>query len=547
MDVLRSRSVPKSRKNGDFTSPVIVKPLPVGGTFKKDINGANRLRGWNVDVISAPALNAPQFPVVVFCASRFGYLSLNFSRNGEFLAMWFWGVFFGFLLPGQNLHAALQVHDTNGSTWRQNVVNGPSNATEKEFAISRRIRIYQLKKPPVEEPVEAPPTPEASPTPEVVVQEDLSEPMIQGPDLDPPLEADDKMAVDLEPRVPRPADSPAVRCGEGELVVEVDQNFLGSGHLIHPSDLTLGDCKPIRQADRALFFRSELHACGGKAQITNETLIYTFSLRYSPTPIGDTSVIRTNPSQVEIQCRYPRKRRVSSHAVTPQWREFASGLLTEQQLGFSLDLLTGDDQSRKSSGVYTVGDTIHLEAATLQGYHVPLRVHVDSCVATANAAPDSRPAYKFVDNHGCLVDARLTGAKSYFMQRSSEDKLAFQLRAFNLRKDGGNSVYLTCRLMATTTSVPISSQLKACSFLVEANRWVASGGDNQVCSCCESSCDEHKRKRTLPEATANANATATAMANANATTKGLSEHIEQEGNAELPLKENATASNPTLA
>ncbi|XP_077467279.1 zona pellucida sperm-binding protein 3-like [Stigmatopora argus] len=455
--------------------------------------------------------------------------------------MWFWGVFFGFLLPGQNPHAALQVPDANAThfangsapTRRQSVI-GLSNATETESTVSRRLRIYQLKRPPAEEPTQEPV--EAPPTPEVVVQEDLSEPMIQGPDLDPPFEPDGKMAVDMEPWLPRPADSPAVRCGEGDLVVEVDQNFLGNGHLIHPSDLTLGGCGPIRRADRALFFRSELHACGGKAQITDDTLIYTFSLRYSPTPIGETSVIRTNPSRVQIQCRYPRKHRVSSHAVTPHWRDFASGLLTEQQFGFSLDLLTGDGQSRKSSGVYNVGETIHLEASTLQGYHLPLRVHVDSCVATASAAPDSHPAYKFVDNHGCLVDARLTGAKSYFMQRSSEDKLAFQLRAFNLRKDGGNSLYFTCRLMATTTSVPISSQLKACSFLVEANRWVASGGDNQVCACCESSCAEHKRKRTLPEATATANATA----------KGLSVHIEREGSAGLPSEENATASNSTL-
>lgn len=30
-------------------------------------------------------------------------------------------------------------------------------------------------------------------------------------------------------------------------------------------------------------------------------------------------------------------------------------------------------------------------------------------------------------------------------------------------------------------------------------RWVASGGDNKVCSCCESSCSEQRRKRDLGE------------------------------------------------
>lgn len=42
----------------------------------------------------------------------------------------------------------------------------------------------------------------------------------------------------------------------------------------------------------------------------------------------------------------------------------------------------------------------------------------------------------------CLSDSKRTGAKSFFLQRSQEDKLQFQLKAFRLHQDqlGNNSV-----------------------------------------------------------------------------------------------------------
>lgn len=40
----------------------------------------------------------------------------------------------------------------------------------------------------------------------------------------------------------------------------------------------------------------------------------------------------------------------------------------------------------------------------------------------------------------CLTDAKLTGAKSYFMQRRQEDKLHLMLKAFRFHQDHRNSV-----------------------------------------------------------------------------------------------------------
>ncbi|GAA6228474.1 zona pellucida sperm-binding protein 3-like [Lates japonicus] len=378
--------------------------------------------------------------------------------------------------------------------------------------VSYRLRSYWLRqKPagPLAEQVRAFQTPEGSeareltseqlePREAVLAQKEL----IKGPDLNPPVKQESKVLVKLEQRVPVPADSVAVRCGEAEVTVEVKQNFLGNGQLIRPSDLTLGGCAALDAADHILQFQTELQGCGSTMTMTKKALIYSFSLLYSPTPIGNTFILKTNPAEVVIECHYRRRHYVSSNAVRPTWKQFASVAPAEQQLRFSLRLMTEDWQSQRPSSVYFLSDVMHIEAAVLRGHHVPLRVYVDSCVATASPDPSSQPRYSFISNHGCLTDAKLTGAKSYFMQRSQEDKLHLMLKAFRFHQDHRNSLYITCHLKATTVSVPVNSQHKACSFLTEADRWVASGGDNEVCSCCETSCGEQRWKRSLAAADA---------------------------------------------
>ncbi|XP_077368480.1 zona pellucida sperm-binding protein 3-like isoform X2 [Festucalex cinctus] len=427
--------------------------------------------------------------------------------------MGLWGVLFGLLLSGGSFCAALNSFNTtsipNQSVWtwtrpptQPKTTDLQSNRTEQSkrglYPASQRLRIYQLRRPAVEDHAKSLQTQEAT-EPQPSVQDDILRTIIPGPDLDPPAEADPKMVVDFEQRVPVPADSLAVQCGEGEVIIEVKQNFLGNGQLIRPSDLTLGDCRLLHVDDHMLRFRAELHDCGSTKKMTDETLVYTFSLTYSPTPVGSTLIFKTNPSEVLIECHYPRRHHVSGDAITPHWQDFASSLLTEQQLHFSLRLMTEEWQSQRSTGAYFVDEMMQIEALALQGHHIPLRVYVDSCVATMSASPNSQPAYTFINNHGCLIDAKLTGARSYFMQRSSENKLAFQLKAFNFQQDDKNLLYITCRLIATGVSVPVSSQLKACSFLAEVKRWVVSDGDNKVCSCCENGCGEQRWKRDLGE------------------------------------------------
>lgn len=62
--------------------------------------------------------------------------------------------------------------------------------------------------------------------------------------------------------------------------------------------------------------------------------------------------------------------------------------------------LIEDWQSPKQSNIVFLSNMVHLEAAVHRGYHVPLRVYVDSCVATVTSDPDSQTRYPIIDNHG---------------------------------------------------------------------------------------------------------------------------------------------------
>uniref|UniRef100_A0A672T9H3 ZP domain-containing protein n=1 Tax=Sinocyclocheilus grahami TaxID=75366 RepID=A0A672T9H3_SINGR len=148
--------------------------------------------------------------------------------------------------------------------------------------------------------------------------------------------------------------------------------------------------------------------------------------------------------------------------------------------------ISDDWMFERPSNQYFLGQFLKLEASVKQYNHVPLRIFVDGCVATA--APDvntTSPRYSFIENHGCLVDAKLTGSTSSFMRRIQSDKLQFQLEAFRFQQDDSGLVYITCALKAVMASTPTCPENKACSFI---NGWTSVDDNDQVCMCCDSMC-----------------------------------------------------------
>nr|BAM65011.1 egg envelope protein [Chanos chanos] len=292
-------------------------------------------------------------------------------------------------------------------------------------------------------------------------------------------------------KTPLPANTVAVQCGENMVQVEVKKDFFGINQHIQPSALTLGGCAAAGEDAGAevLIFESELQACGSVLTMTEDGLIYSFTLVYAPEALPGTPVLRTGDAVVGIECHYPRKHDVSSDALRPTWIPYAATKIAEELLVFSLQLMTDDWQFERPSNQYFLGDFIHIQASVMQYMHVPLRVFVDSCVATTAPDVNSIPSYAFIENHGCMVDAKITGSDSRFLPRVQDDELQFQLEAFRFQQDSG-LIYITCFLKATAASYPTDAEHKACSFF--PNGWTAADRDDQVCGCCDSGCGFRK-------------------------------------------------------
>ncbi|XP_068578817.1 zona pellucida sperm-binding protein 3-like [Cebidichthys violaceus] len=290
--------------------------------------------------------------------------------------------------------------------------------------------------------------------------------------------------VPFELRHPVPAATVAVECREKIAHVEVRKDLFGTGQYINPADLTLGDCGAIAEdpTSQVLFFQAELQDCLSSLAMTENALIYTFTLNYAPQPLGDSPVVRTNKAAVIIECHYPRKHNVSSLPLDPQWIPFSAVKVAEEFLYFTLKLMTEDWQYERPSYQYFLGDVINIQAVVKQYFHVPLRVYVDRCVATLSPDMSSSPQYTFIDNYGCLLDARITGSDSKFMSRSADNALQFQLDAFKFQGADSGMLYITCHLKATCATHPIDGEHRACSW---ANGWTEASRVDGVCGSCE--------------------------------------------------------------
>lgn len=129
--------------------------------------------------------------------------------------------------------------------------------------------------------------------------------------------------------------------------------FLDNGQLIHPRDLTLGGCVAQQTSNYILGFQAELHGCNSMLQVcgfffsfffafcfvehlnsllfclllqmTEDALIYSFSLVYSPTPIGNTVIVKTNPAKVLIECHYQRYAQLPPHSPKKHKKKYHLG------------------------------------------------------------------------------------------------------------------------------------------------------------------------------------------------------------------------------
>ncbi|XP_034541919.1 zona pellucida sperm-binding protein 3-like [Notolabrus celidotus] len=306
---------------------------------------------------------------------------------------------------------------------------------------------------------------------------------------DPPPEDEPNFPPEFELKPPTAASSVSAVCGDSTVRVEAKKDLLGIGTPVQAADVTLGGC-PVTAEDheaQVLVFESELHGCGSQLMMTEDSFIYVFTLLYTPTPLGDSQILRTRDVSVSVECHYQRKHDVSSQLFTPTWTPFSDSKASEESLYFSLRLMTDDWLFSRPSAQFLLGDMMKFEVSVKQFHHAPLRVTVDTCVATVVPNIDTVPRYVFLGNKGCLFDGQLTSSSSRFLPRTKDDSLQFELEGFRFQQDNSGMIYITCNVRATAATAAVDATNKACSF---SDRWREASGRDDVCRCCDTDCGD---------------------------------------------------------
>ncbi|XP_067280277.1 zona pellucida sperm-binding protein 3-like [Pseudorasbora parva] len=119
-------------------------------------------------------------------------------------------------------------------------------------------------------------------------------------------EVPSELAVNFQLRQPVTPSSVAVQCGENRVLVEVQQDLFSNGHLIQPTGLSLGGCPVVGQdsQSKVLIFEYELQDCNSVQMMTEDELVYTFSLTYTPEALAGTPITRVEGAVVGVQCHY---------------------------------------------------------------------------------------------------------------------------------------------------------------------------------------------------------------------------------------------------
>ncbi|XP_040919059.1 zona pellucida sperm-binding protein 3-like [Toxotes jaculatrix] len=294
---------------------------------------------------------------------------------------------------------------------------------------------------------------------------------------------------------PLPGDGPTVRlqCTEVSMIVVVNADLYKNGHPVSPEDLFLGEaehsessqCRAVAVSDTEYVIEAGLQECGSKLTISEDSVTYSNKLMFSPAASYH-GITRMSHAVVPVSCIYKRTHFVSSNTQQQPLTISTSAQYSTGHPAFSLKLMTDDWKSEMFSSVFYLGDLLHLEASYTGPDAGQRRLFIDSCVATLTPDATSVPRYYFIENHGCVSDAKVGGSNTLFKPRTRADSLQLQLDAFLFHRDPRNSIYITCQMKATSEMWKSSTVNKVCNYT--HSRWKNLDGHVGVCQCCDTIC-----------------------------------------------------------
>ncbi|KAM3590694.1 uncharacterized protein V6R79_014473 [Siganus canaliculatus] len=233
-----------------------------------------------------------------------------------------------------------------------------------------------------------------------------------------------------------------VKCHEDSIEVVMKAYLFDLIRPVEPKHLRLGPiqhhCTATESRKGEYVIRAPLTGCGTELRFTQDAVVFSNLLLFSPPPSpGDE--LQPEVAAIPVQCQYRRRYTVSSRAIKPTWSPQVSFRSPHLHLDFQLRLMTTDWSSDRKSPVYFREETVNIQASV---HHppLPLRVYVNSCVATLTPGVNSYPRHPFIDHQGCFADSQLHGSRSRFLPRVQDQILQIQLEPFLFSQDHRSAV-----------------------------------------------------------------------------------------------------------
>ncbi|XP_029299249.1 zona pellucida sperm-binding protein 3 [Cottoperca gobio] len=250
--------------------------------------------------------------------------------------------------------------------------------------------------------------------------------------------------------------------------------------------LKLGTC-PVNQGTNDhyyfLYLLTNEH-CGFKYENNADYRVTSNVIRYQPT----SAVLREMPFVIAVQCNFPRLFHSYRAGFYPVLQGGSIFKVLQRRGSFALTL--EDDSGKPITGVktYTLGQPMYFAAKGF-GRTGDVRLYVNKCFMTATKDSQSTSKHVVIDNHGCMVDSKIS-SESKFLASTSKVVQRFSVAALIFKdqlstKSSTQQLYMHCELSVGTLTPTLTS--KACNYDAGSNKWKELYGDDSVCTC-ESPC-----------------------------------------------------------
>ncbi|XP_077092664.1 uncharacterized protein LOC143744856 [Siphateles boraxobius] len=289
----------------------------------------------------------------------------------------------------------------------------------------------------------------------------------------------------------------SVTCSSSSFVLRVKKIFYGFS--ASTEELTLGEtCKSngVVEPHKDLLFKYALTDCQGEQQVFPDYVVHKYILHYVPLLHRNQFVHRR--VNVGVECRYKSNRHVHSLTMSPSptLQTPFRKVIRSRSGDFQIQLMDDSWSSPVRSAVYLLGQNVNVQISTRHHYS-GVKLFINSCyVATVNTLRQDTK-YSIIDNYGCLRESRINPGASRFRFSKADNVVQFSFGAFQFTEAPDAQVSLHCELSVSGGGP--SPMQKSCFYRHPDKRWISVFGQDSVCDCCDSVCNQTKTKRKVHE------------------------------------------------